>query len=64
MFRWLHFLERLTRRKAETFPASPLQFPNLTDDILRVVIAVCITLLSVLVADQWLMGGTITESVF
>jgi hypothetical protein len=36
----------------------------LTDDILRVVIAVCITLLSVLVVDQWLMGGTITELVF
>ena len=45
---------------ARTPPA--LEFPNVTDDILRAVIAVCMTLLSLLVVDQWLMGGTITES--
>ena len=67
MAMWFHSSEQSSRRKAKPFPAgapTPLEFPNVTDDILRVVIAVCIALLSVLIADQWLMGGSITDRLF
>jgi hypothetical protein len=67
MLGWFHASEQSTRRKTESFSAltpAALVFPKLTDDILRAVIAVCIALLSVLIIDQWLMGGSITDRLF
>ena len=42
----------------------PIVFPSEVDDILHVVVAVCIALIIVLIVDQWLMGAVLSDWLF